>query len=102
MRPLLCGSIVFLLCIAILRAELVVNTIAGGRIPSGVPAQDVPVGTIGGVTIDPAGNIVFSESSRHVIRRIRTDGMIETIAGTGISGFDGDGSPATGAALNFP
>jgi hypothetical protein len=33
---------------------------------------------------------------------MRPDGTIETIAGTGVSGFAGDGGPATSALLNFP
>jgi sugar lactone lactonase YvrE len=33
---------------------------------------------------------------------VRTDGILETIAGTGVTGFGGDGGPATAALLNFP
>src|SRR4029077_10540067 len=93
---------VVFLYIATLHAELLVNTVAGGRILSGVPAQEVLLGTLGGVAVDAGGNVVFSETFRHIVRRMRPDGTIETIAGTGVSGFAGDGGPATSALLNSP
>src|SRR5690349_16742569 len=86
----------------ILSAQLLVNSVAGGNIQSGVAAQDVPVGTVHGITRDASGNIVFSETSRHLIRRIRRDGTIDTVAGTGVSGYGGDSGPATSALLNGP
>jgi uncharacterized protein (TIGR03437 family) len=92
----------WLFCNDVASAQLLVNTVAGGTIRSGVPAQDVTVGTMGGITRDASAGIVFSERSRHIIRRIRTDGTIETIAGTGVSGYGGDGGPATSALLNNP
>jgi uncharacterized protein (TIGR03437 family) len=85
----------------ILNAQLIVDTVAGGKVPSGVPAQDVNAGTSGSFTKDAAGNIVFV-SLQYTIQRINEDGTIETIAGTGQSGFSGDGGPATQARLNGP
>lgn len=91
-----------LFAIASLNAQLLVNTYAGGAIRSGVPAQNVPLGNISGITWDPSGNIVFCDTTYNVIRRVRTDGIIETIAGAGVTGFAGDGGPATGALISFP
>ena len=34
--------------------------------------------------------------------RLRPDGSIQTVAGTGVAGFAGDGGPANAALLNQP
>jgi uncharacterized protein (TIGR03437 family) len=91
-----------LLAIFPVGAQLLVDTYAGGVIRSGVPANNVALGTITGITWDSSGNIVFSDRIYNVIRRVRTDGIIETIAGTGAFGFAGDGGPATAALIDYP
>jgi sugar lactone lactonase YvrE len=55
------------------------------------------------VVVDAAGNLYIADSGNDRIRRVdaRTR-VIETIAGTGESGFSGDGGPAVLAALNRP
>src|SRR6185437_10039562 len=55
------------------------------------------------LAFDPAGNLVFSDTFNHVIRRVdaRT-GVISTVAGTGERGFAGDGGPALAAQFNEP
>jgi len=85
-----------------LTAQVIIDSVAGGTIRSGVPAQQVVLGTINSMAFDPQGNLVFADSSRDAIRRIRPDGVIETIAGTGVSGFAGDGGPAITALLHYP
>jgi hypothetical protein len=50
------------------------------------------------LTIDALGNIYITDASK--IRKIITTGIITTIAGTGTSGFTGDGGQATAAELN--
>src|SRR5207244_1326217 len=75
---------------------------AGGKIRSGIPGQDVALSGLSGIAFDPAGNLVLCDVASNVIRRIRTDGAIETLAGNGITGFSGDGGPALNAALNKP
>ncbi len=58
---------------------------------------------LGGVAFDGSGHMYFADTGDHRVRRVRADnGNIETIAGTGVAGFTGDGTPATGAALNSP
>jgi uncharacterized protein (TIGR03437 family) len=87
---------------ALMNAQLMVDTVAGGKIRTGVPAQDVAFSGISGITADPRGGWVFCETSTNLIRRIRPDGILETVAGNGITGFSGDGGPALNASLNAP
>ncbi len=54
------------------------------------------------IVTDCIGDIYFSDSYNNRIRKIDSNGIISTIAGTGISGFSGDHENATSAKLNFP
>ncbi len=84
----------------------VVTTIAGtgyeGFSPDGTPALSANIDTPQSVVLDPQGNIVFADTFNNRIRRIRTDGTLETIAGTGVFNHSGDEGPATQAALQSP
>ena len=55
------------------------------------------------VGFDTDGNLYFSDTFNHRIRRVdgRT-GIITTCAGSGEAGYSGDGGPAVGARLNEP
>ena len=55
-----------------------------------------------GLACGPDGSLYVAESQGHRVRRIRTDGIITTVAGNGERGFSGDGEPATRAQLNCP
>ena len=47
--------------------------------------------------------VFISEANGRVVRIVNvTSGIIRRYAGTGFSGYDGDGSDATSANLNFP
>jgi hypothetical protein len=48
------------------------------------------------------GSIVIADPAADRVRRVRPDGRIETLAGTGQPGFAGDGGPATSATLSYP
>ncbi|MFH8594925.1 NHL repeat-containing protein [Streptomyces rimosus] len=54
------------------------------------------------IALDRAGNLYIAEVANHRVRKVGTDGVITTIAGTGTAGFGGDGGPATAAQLNQP
>ena len=97
-----CLFLSLLICFDSIQAQSITTSVAGGKIRSGVSAQAVAIDSISGIAVDSAGNVVFCETSRNVIRRVRTDGTIETIAGTGESGYNGDGGPATGTLLFAP
>ena len=51
---------------------------------------------------DSDGNFYIADTENHRIRKVTPDGIITTIAGTGIQGFSGDEGLATGAALSAP
>jgi hypothetical protein len=82
--------------------QIMIDTVAGGHVQSGVSAQNVALNQMSGITRDPAGRLVFCDSSNNVIRRINADGTIQTVAGVGIPGYGGDGGHATSALLGSP
>jgi sugar lactone lactonase YvrE len=55
-----------------------------------------------GITRDSTGNIYFSDTGNHRIRRISTGGIIKTVVGTGTALWAGDGGPSTSAQMNAP
>jgi DNA-binding beta-propeller fold protein YncE len=88
-------------------AEYVITTAVGtgekGFTGDGGPAQAALLNGPFDVAFDGAGNLFFSDTFNHRIRRVdaRT-GVITTIAGNGEAGFAGDGAPAVQASLNEP
>ena len=55
------------------------------------------------IGFDPAGNLYFSDTFNHRIRRVdAASGIVTTVAGRGEAGYSGDGGPAVEAHLNEP
>ena len=84
-----------------------VVVVAGGAAASlrpgdGGPATKALLGHPSYLLLDRAGNLLFTDFTENRIRNVDRDGVITTIAGTGATGFAGDGGPATAAELNFP
>ena len=52
------------------------------------------------VALDAAGTLYISEFGGHRVRRVRSDGVLESIAGNGIPGSAGDGGRPV--RLNWP
>lgn len=83
--------------------SLIAGTGVQGFAGDGGPAMQATLNNPFAPTFHPDGDLVFSDTFNHRIRRIdKTSGMITTIAGNGERGFSGDGGPATGASLNEP
>jgi uncharacterized protein (TIGR03437 family) len=55
-----------------------------------------------GMALDAAGNLYIADVLDNAVRKVTTAGVITTIAGTGLTGFGGDGGPAVRALLNGP
>jgi sugar lactone lactonase YvrE len=55
-----------------------------------------------GVTMDSNGSFYIADMANHCIRKVSSSGLITTIAGTGSSGYSGDGGPASAAQLSEP
>ncbi len=86
----------------------IITTVAGNGIPGvtrdGVPATATSLNRPYGnnLAVGPDGSIYIPDRDNHQIRRVRPDGIISTVAGTGVQGFSGDGAPAIAARLNYP
>jgi RHS repeat-associated protein len=85
----------------------IITTIAGGGFLSdgaaeGLPATQASLGFPAGIALGPDGTVYFAEAAYHRVRRIRADGVLETVAGTGVAGMGGDTGPANEAKLNHP
>ncbi len=84
----------------------VISTIAGtgerGFGGDGDPATDAQLFSPYGVALDAAGNLYFTDTANHRIRKVDSTGTISTIAGTGEGGFGGDGGPAVQAQFTYP
>jgi RHS repeat-associated protein len=80
----------------------IITTVAGDGSATiggdGGPATSAGVFHPNGIAVGPDGSLyIVNANSR--IRRVGTDGIITTVAGTGVIAFSGDGGPATGAQI---
>jgi sugar lactone lactonase YvrE len=84
----------------------IITTFAGtgvnaGHTGDGGPATAAGFNGLGGLDFDAAGNLVIAGGFGNRVRRIdAASGIISTIAGTGNSGFAGDGGSALLARFN--
>ena len=85
-----------------------IRAISGGTISTfagtGDPSDTTSAGLSSPTDIfaDTSGVLYVTDSGNHRIRAIATDSTVSTIAGTGVSGFSGDGGLAVDAQLAFP
>lgn len=80
----------------------IITTVAGGGVSDGLPATDASLNEPVSVVVADDGTIFISDNGNHRIRRVDPGGIISTYAGTGSSGFSGDGGPAINARFNNP
>jgi hypothetical protein len=84
----------------------ILRTLAGtgdlGDDGDGGPALMAHFTELLGVLVAPDGRIFISDGSAHRVRIVHPGGVVETFAGRGIKGYEGDGGPATKAVLNRP
>lgn len=82
----------------------IITTIAGGGTNlqgDGGPATNVDLYIVdGGIAVDGGGKVLFS--TFYNIRKVDTNGLFWTVAGSNVQGCSGDGGPATGARLGSP
>jgi len=64
-------------------------------------AVDAVLHAPGGLAFDGEGNLYIADTLNQRVRRIDVSGQIETVAGTGVSGYLGDGRPGIYAELNL-
>ncbi len=87
-------------------ADKKIITVAGtgsdGFSGDGGPATSANLWDPSAVTVDGQGNLYIADLNNQRIRKLGPDGIITTVAGTGISGHSGDGGPATSANLFNP
>lgn len=84
-----------------------ITTFAGvgtstGYSGDGGPAHFARVSGVHDVAVDKYGNVYLADAGNNRVRKVTLDGIINTIAGTGIAGYNGDGIAATTAELNSP
>jgi len=83
-----------------------ITTFAGNGAPGGAgdggPATQAELQMPRGLAFGPDGSFYIAEQGGNRVRRVRPDGTITTVAGTGAPGFSGDGGPATQAELRHP
>lgn len=86
----------------------VISTVVGngtfGRNGDGGSATQAQLAYPEGIAFGPDGSLYIATADQFDsrIRRVDPNGIITTVAGTGISGFFGDGGPATQAEFSHP
>src|SRR5438309_2276629 len=80
-----------------------IQTITGTTvIKDGIAASAAFLRQPSAVVADSAGNIYIADRADNRVRRIGRDGVITTVAGTGIQGHQNDAGPGAQAQLDTP
>ena len=94
----------FILLLPFIAQAQIITTIAGngslGSSGDGGAATAAELFWPNAVTVDHFSNVYIVDGER--IRKVNTSGIITTVAGNGVSGYNGDGIQATDAKLSAP
>ena len=66
----------------------------------GGPATEAQFTSPFGIAVASDGSYYIADGNNYRVRRVGPDGIIQTIAGNGVSGYGGDGGPATDAQFS--
>ena len=84
----------------------IISTVAGngsaGSSGDGGPATSASLSSPQGLAVDSNKNLYIADQANQKVRMVSAKGIISTVAGTGTSGFSGDGGLATSAKLSYP
>jgi sugar lactone lactonase YvrE len=82
----------------------IITTVAGngaaGPSPNAGPATLAQLATPTGAALDGSGNLYFVDGGNSVLKLVPASGILSTVAGSGATGYTGDGGPATQASFN--
>ncbi len=89
-----------------------ITTVAGGcgqfcTLADGMPAVGAPLFNPAQMALDTSGNLYVVDSNLGLVSKVSPSGSISTVAGLvrngqAVSGYSGDGGPATQAMLDYP
>jgi hypothetical protein len=84
----------------------IISTVAGigsaGYSGDSGPATAAEINFPTAIALDGSGNLFIADQYNNCIRKVNTAGIISTYAGTGATGYSGEGGLATAADLGFP
>ena len=94
-------------CVRKVTANGLISTVAGNRFYNysgmdGAVTVSAGLNYPFGVTADNFGNVFIADSDNNCVREVTTNGLMTTVAGSGIFGYSGDGGAAPYASLNYP
>jgi sugar lactone lactonase YvrE len=91
--------------VRVITADGKISTLAGtgesGYAGDGGVASQAVLSSPQGLAVDGEGSLYVTDSFNDRVRKIDLEGVITTIAGSGVPTYSGDGQPATQAGLNF-
>jgi RHS repeat-associated protein len=83
-----------------------ITTVAGGGNNQvewdGILATEAQLSGVNDVAVAPDGTLYLTDQNHYRLRKVTSDGVITTVAGTGVMGHNGDGGVATEAEIGSP